>query len=50
MRDFYPQGDEAYINAREERTNAFLKLQEVEEYLTDWVIHCHDHIDRRNAA
>lgn len=50
MRDFYPQGDEAYINAREERTNAFRKLQEVEEYLTDWVIHCHDHIDRRTAA
>jgi hypothetical protein len=50
MRDFYPQGDGAYAMAREERTNAFLKLQEVEEYLTDWVIHCHDHIDRRNAA
>lgn len=50
MRDFYPQGDEAYIQAREERTEAFRKIQEIEEYLTDWVIHCHDHIRVRNAA
>ena len=50
MRDFYPQGDGAYAMAREERTNAFLKLQEVEEYLAAWVIHCHEHLARRNAA
>ena len=31
MRDFYPQGDEAYIQAREERTEAFRKIQEIED-------------------
>lgn len=50
MRDFYPQGDEGYIAARKERTEAFRKLQEIEEYLADWVVHCHNHIERRTAA
>ena len=50
MRDFYPQGDGAYITAREERTAAFQHLEAVESYLTDWVFHCSDHLYRSKAS
>lgn len=43
MRDFYPQADDSYIQARAERSEAFAHLQAVEEYLTDWVAHCRLH-------
>lgn len=44
MRDFYPQGDAAYIDARAERTEALNNLRKVEEYLTDWAVHCANHV------
>jgi len=50
MRDFYPQGDEAYIQAREERTEVFRKYQEIEQYLTDWVHHLYQQRQLRIVA
>lgn len=44
-RDFYPQGDDAFQRAREERSEAFLHLHQVEEYLTSWLMHLTDHIE-----
>ena len=38
-RDFYPLGDQVWLQAREEREIAFRKLRDVEEYLGDWVNH-----------
>lgn len=32
-RDFYPQGDDAYFKARDERTEAFSKLREAQAYI-----------------
>lgn len=43
-RDFYPQGDAAWARARDERADAFRKLQELEEYLTAWASHAADHL------
>ena len=42
-RDFYPQGDHAWIDARNERAEIFAKLLEIEEYLTAWATHASDH-------
>ncbi len=44
-RDFYPQGDSAFSKAREERSEAFLHLQQVEEYLASWLMHLSDYIE-----
>lgn len=38
-RDFYPQGDNAWPEAREERDLAFAKLSEVKIYLEQWLVH-----------
>lgn len=32
-RDFYPQGEDAYYRARDERTEAFTKLREAHAYV-----------------
>jgi hypothetical protein len=39
-RDFYPLGDQAWAQAREEREIMQRKLLDVREYLGDWVNHC----------
>jgi len=39
-RDFYPLGDQAWTQAREEREIVQRKLREVKEYLGDWASHC----------
>ena len=43
-RDFYPQGGAAWSQARDERADAFRKLQEVEEYLAAWAERAADHL------
>ena len=43
-RDFYPQGDIAFQQARNERRAALEHLEAVEEYLADWVTHCADYV------
>lgn len=41
-RDFYPQGDGAWEQARAERDKAFENLREVQEYVEQWLTHIHD--------
>lgn len=41
-RDFYPQGDDAWAQARKERGEVFQKLREVQEYAMSWYIHADD--------
>ncbi len=36
-RDFYPQGDDAYKQARKERDEVLMKLKEVQDYAEDWM-------------
>jgi hypothetical protein len=43
-RDFYPQGDAAWIQARGERADAFRKLHELEQYLGAWAEHAAEHL------
>jgi hypothetical protein len=38
-RDFYPQGDDAWQQARAERQQAFEKLAEVQTYAETWLYH-----------
>jgi hypothetical protein len=42
-RDFYPLGDQAWVQAREEREIAQKKLHEVAQYLAGWANHCSDY-------
>lgn len=42
-RDFYPQGDHAFNDARFERSEALAKLDDVIDYLEAWVAHINDH-------
>lgn len=42
-RDFYPQGDHAYHDARFERSEAIAKLDDVIEYVESWVEHINEH-------
>lgn len=42
-RDFYPQGDHAYQDARFERSEAIAKLDDVIEYVESWVAHITEH-------
>lgn len=42
-RDFYPQGDHAFLDARFERSEALAKLDDVIDYLEAWVAHINDH-------
>ena len=37
-RDYYPQGDYAFYNAREERQEAFIKLKEVRSYVEEMLV------------
>ena len=43
-RDFYPQGHEAYLDARYERAEMFAKLSDIEDYLSEWYEHATSHI------
>jgi hypothetical protein len=43
-RDFYPQGDAAWIQARDERTEMFLKLVEVQAYAEAWIAQASHHL------
>jgi hypothetical protein len=43
-RDFYPQGDSAWTDARFERAEIFAKISDIEDYLTTWLEHINDHI------
>ena len=42
QRDFYPQGSEAWQNAKAEREEAFRKLKEVKEYAMLWYVNADD--------
>jgi hypothetical protein len=42
-RDFYPQGDEAWQQAKAERAAAFQKLTEVQQYAEAWMAKASDH-------
>ena len=43
-RDFYPQGDAAWQQAREERADMFRKLAEVQNYVEAWMERACDHL------
>ena len=43
-RDFYPQGDAAWKQARDERAEMFRKLAEVQGYAEAWMAQASDHI------
>ena len=38
-RDFYPQGHEAFTDAKFERAEVFAKVTKIEDYLTAWINH-----------
>lgn len=42
-RDFYPQGDHAFTDARFERSEALAKLEDVIDYVESWLAHINDH-------
>ena len=42
-RDFYPQGDHAFQDARFERSEAIAKLDDVIDYIENWVAHITEH-------
>jgi len=43
-RDFYPQGDAAWQQARNERAEMFRKLAEVQAYAEAWMERASDHL------
>lgn len=43
-RDFYPQSDAAWQQARNERAEMFRKLAEVQAYAEAWMARASDHI------
>jgi hypothetical protein len=43
-RDFYPQGDAAWQQARDERAEMFRKLAEVQAYAEAWMERASDHL------
>jgi hypothetical protein len=43
-RDFYPQGDAAWQQARDERAEMFRKLAEVQAYAEAWMARAGDHL------
>ena len=43
-RDFYPQDDAAWQQAREERADMFRKLAEVQNYVEAWMERACDHL------
>lgn len=42
-RDYYPLGNDAYAIARNQRDEILIKLNEIEDYLTEHSIHIHNH-------
>jgi hypothetical protein len=44
-RDFYPQGDNAYNQARFERSQHLANLGDLIDYLETWVVTTLDHIE-----
>ena len=47
-RDYYPQGPEAFTQARKEFTDCVIKLNEVESYLLDVEMHIYEFIQDRD--
>lgn len=45
-RDYYPQGDHAYRQARDERDEAFTKLKEVQSYVEEMLVGILDQTDK----
>jgi 2-methylcitrate dehydratase PrpD len=45
-RDFYPQGGDAYQQARQEREEMFEKLHHVSQYAEEWEAHAANSIRR----
>lgn len=45
-RDYYPQGDHAYRQARNERDEAFTKLKEVQSYVEEMLVGILDQTDK----
>ena len=43
-RDFYPQGNAAWQQAREERVEMFRKLNELQAYAMAWMERASDHL------
>ena len=43
-RDFYPQGGDAWQQARNERAEMFRKLAEVQAYAEAWMAQASDHL------
>jgi len=43
-RDFYPQGDAAWQQARDERAEMFRRLAEVKAYAEAWMARASDHL------
>ena len=43
-RDFYPQGDNAWSDARYERAEVLAKISDIEDYLQAWLSHICDHV------
>ena len=43
-RDFYPQGDAAWQQAREERAEMFRKLNELQAYAEAWMGRASEHL------
>ncbi|MGA1564273.1 MAG: hypothetical protein ACO35C_06660 [Pontimonas sp.] len=43
-RDFYPQGDTAWTDARYERAEVMAKISDIEDYLQAWLSHICDHL------
>ena len=43
-RDFYPQGGDAWQQARDERAEMFRKLAEVQTYAEAWMARASDHL------
>jgi hypothetical protein len=43
-RDFYPQGDNAWSDARYERAEVMAKISDIEDYLQAWLSHICDHV------
>ena len=42
QRDFYPQSDEAWHDAKFERAEIFAKIDDIVEYLSAWTEHANN--------
>lgn len=48
-RDFYPQGNDAWSRARDERSEMFQKLEDLQSYASAWAIEASRHIRTHHA-